>query len=85
MGEKFRICRDRLQPRDLARPPPTMRIGDGSSRAIILFRKLWVNGSTLRVRFPGGTAAEQAVAKEQAGWWIPQRQPALRFQQHAGR
>jgi len=28
-----------------------------------------MNGSTLRVRFMGGTAAEQAVAREQAGWW----------------
>ena len=28
-----------------------------------------MNGSTLHVRFMGGTAAEQAVAREQAGWW----------------
>jgi hypothetical protein len=28
-----------------------------------------MNGSTLHVRFMGGTAADQAVAREQAGWW----------------
>ena len=28
-----------------------------------------MNGSTLRVRFLGGARTEQAVAKEQAGWW----------------
>jgi hypothetical protein len=27
------------------------------------------NNSKLRVRFVGGTAAEQSVAREQAGWW----------------
>ena len=28
-----------------------------------------MNGSTLRVRFLSGTPAQQAVAREQAGWW----------------
>jgi hypothetical protein len=28
-----------------------------------------MNGSTLRVRFTGGTPNEQATAREQAGWW----------------
>jgi hypothetical protein len=28
-----------------------------------------MNGSTLHVRFMGGTPAQQAVAKEQAAWW----------------
>jgi len=28
-----------------------------------------MNGSTLRVRFLGGSSVEKAVAKEQAGWW----------------
>jgi hypothetical protein len=31
--------------------------------------KTWMNGSTLRVRFTGGTPNEQATAREQAGWW----------------
>ena len=28
-----------------------------------------MNGSTLGVRFMGGTANQQATAREQAGWW----------------
>jgi hypothetical protein len=43
--------------------------GRGPSRAVIEFRKLWVNGSTLRVRFMEGTAAQKALVKEQARWW----------------
>jgi hypothetical protein len=45
------------------------RRSDGVQRAIIVFRKLWINGSKLRVRFMGGTSAQQAIAKEQALWW----------------
>jgi hypothetical protein len=38
-------------------------------RAVLEFRKLWINGSTLRVRFLAGTPEQQALVKEQAGWW----------------
>jgi hypothetical protein len=31
--------------------------------------KTWMNGSTLKVRFMGGTPAQQARTREQAGWW----------------
>jgi len=41
----------------------------GPMRAIAIIRKQWINGSTLRVRFLGGTTAQQAIAREQAGWW----------------
>jgi hypothetical protein len=50
------------------RPQNTIRMG-GRTRAIMPIGKLWMNGSTLRVRFMGGTAAQQAKAKEQALWW----------------
>jgi len=70
MSEYLKICHDRLLPRDLVRPHQTMhRRDDNVLEAIILFRKLWVNGSNLRVRFMGGTPAQQAKAKEQALWW----------------
>lgn len=71
MGETMKICHDRLLPQDVAQPHHTMRVGDGATRAIIVFKKLWVNGSTLRVRFLSGTPAQQAKAREQAGWWTP--------------
>src|SRR3954447_5692942 len=41
------------------------------SRAAFFFRKLWPNGSVLRVHFLGGTAAQRAGAMAQAGWWTP--------------
>ncbi len=69
MNESLKICHDRLLSQDLLQPHHTMRASNGTSRAIIVFKKLWVNGSTLRVRFLGGTPAQQATAREQAGWW----------------
>ena len=41
----------------------------GRERAISPIGKTWMNGSTLKVRYMGGTTAEQATAREQAGWW----------------
>jgi hypothetical protein len=70
MPQQLKVCFDRILPRDMFRPQPTMRVG-GAPRAVIFFRKLWINGSTLRVRFMGGTPAQQAKAKEQANWWTP--------------
>ena len=64
--EKF--CTDRLLPNDQMRFQSTVRRG-GSTRAIMPIGKLWMNGSTLRVRFLAGTPAQQAKAKDQALWW----------------
>jgi hypothetical protein len=47
---------------------PTRRVS-GRVRAISPRGKTWINGSALKVHFMGGTPAEQAVAREQAGWW----------------
>jgi hypothetical protein len=65
-----RVCIDRVLPQDVRRPQRTLRSGS-MLRAVFEFHKMWVNGSTLRVRFLGGTAAEQALVREQAGWWTP--------------
>ena len=69
MADRPKVCIDRILPRDLMRLQPTRRVRGGGARAIAPIGKTWMNGSTLRVRFMGGTAAEQAVAREQAGWW----------------
>jgi Astacin (Peptidase family M12A) len=63
------ICFDRILPRELLRPRPTMSMRGGRTRAISPIGKTWMNGSTLSVRFIGGTAAERAKTREQAGWW----------------
>jgi len=68
MSERPKVCIDRVLPRDAMRLQPTVRRG-GRVRAIALRGKSWINGSTLSVCFRGGTSAEQAVAREQAGWW----------------
>lgn len=69
MADKPKVCIDRILPRDLMRFQPTTRGREGRVRAISPIGKTWMNGSTLRVRFVAGTPAEQAVAREQAGWW----------------
>jgi hypothetical protein len=69
MAERPKACIDRVLPRELMRPQRTARGPQGRTRAISPIGKTWMNGSTLRVRFIGGTAAEQKIAREQAGWW----------------
>jgi hypothetical protein len=69
LSNLVKICHDRLLPKDLVKPQQTLAVGDGTSRAIIVLGKLWVNGSKLHVRFMGGTPAQQAIAQEQAKWW----------------
>jgi hypothetical protein len=69
MAQRPKVCIDRLLPANEMRPQQTLRLG-GRVRAIVPIGKLWMNGTTLRVRFMGGTAKQQTTAKEQAGWWM---------------
>jgi hypothetical protein len=68
MTEHLKICFDKILPRDINRPHRALALGD-PMRAILVIRKMWPNGSTLGVRFMGGTHQQQALAQEQAGWW----------------
>jgi hypothetical protein len=56
----------------------TVRSG-GRTRAIMPIGKLWMNGSTLRVRFIGGTSAQREKATEQALWWTAHANLTLDF------
>ncbi len=70
-AKPLKVCIDRVLTQELFRHQPLMspaRRG-GPSRAVLEFRKLWPNGSTLHVRFMDGTASQRAKAKEQALWW----------------
>jgi hypothetical protein len=69
MDDPHKVCIDRILPRDLMRLQPTKRMRDGGRRAIAPIGKTWMNGSTLRVRFMGGTPTEQNIARQQAEWW----------------
>lgn len=68
MAQRPKVCIDRVLPMHEKRMQNTMRRG-GRVRAIMPIGKLWMNGTTLSVRFLGGTSAQQAKAKEQALWW----------------
>lgn len=89
------VCVQRALPEDALRFQPTVRSG-GRTRAIMPIGKLWMNGSTLRVRFIGGTPAQHAKVKEQAQWWTqfanlhfnfndaPDAEIRIAFDPHAG-
>jgi len=68
MAERAKVCTDRVLPQQVMQPQRIMK-SRGRERAISPIGKAWMNGSTLKVRFMGGSPAEQATAKEQAGWW----------------
>jgi hypothetical protein len=63
------VCIDRILPRELFRPQTTTPMRGGRMRGVAPIGKTWMNGSTLHVRFIGGSAAERTNAKTQAGWW----------------
>ncbi len=70
MGKRIlKVCQDRVLPQDLFKPQNTVRSRGGPLRAVFEFKKMWINGSNLRVRFMGGTQTEKAIAKEQSKWW----------------
>lgn len=75
---KPHICTDRVLPRDARRWAP-VAAGPQIARAIIVFRKMWVNGSTLRVRFLEGTDEQQKIAREQAMWWTEHANLSFEF------
>lgn len=80
MSKALKICYDRILPKDMFRPQVGIAVdAEGAARALIVVRKLWLNGSNLHVRFMGGTAAQQAKAREQAFWWTEHANLAFTF------
>lgn len=79
MPDDLKICHDRIVPQDLSRWQPTVRGRGNVTRAIIVLRKMWVNGSILRVSFMGGTDAQQTLVKQQAAWWTKHANLTFRF------
>ena len=75
--ERVHVCIDRVLPQQQMRPQRTVR-RNGRVRAISPIGKTWMNGSTLRVRFNGGTPAQQKLVRDQAGWWM--QHANLKFQ-----
>jgi len=63
------ICFDKLLPQDMTKPRPAQMMVDGRVRAISPKGKQWVNGSTITIRFMGGTTEQQAMVREIAPLW----------------
>lgn len=63
-----KLCFDRIITPELSRPQHVRNIA-GRPRAVIEFRKRWLNGSTLNVRFMEGNPDQQAQVIEEANRW----------------
>jgi len=63
----LKVCFDRVLPSDIRRFSQPR--GAGALRMAVLKAKKWPNGSTLRVRFLGGTSAQQKIVKQFAPQW----------------
>jgi Astacin (Peptidase family M12A)/Bacterial pre-peptidase C-terminal domain len=66
MSELPKVCCEKILPDELFTPLPPE---NGDARSAFEYKKMWINGTTLRVRFLDGTPQQQAIAKEQALWW----------------
>lgn len=62
------MCYDRILPQDLVKVQRTRMVG-GRQRAISLIGKQWANGSTLRIRFLGGTQDQRDMVRSIAPKW----------------
>ena len=63
-----RICYDKILPHEVNRPARVFMVGN-RLRAVFEFRKRWITGSTLSVRFMGGSQSQQDLVMQQASWW----------------
>lgn len=68
MAERTEFCVERWLSDDMERPAVQVR-RQGRSGAATPNPRLWAAGSTLRVRFVGGTPVQRHRAREQAQWW----------------
>ena len=81
---RLKVCHDRVLPEDMFRQQPLARPRSRDVfRAVLEFRKMWINGSTLRVRFMGGTAAQRASVREQAQRWTEHANLTFEFSEAA--
>lgn len=67
-----KVCFDRILPGELLRPHTgrMLRLANGPTRAAFQVAKLWPVGTTLKIRFLGGTPAQQSQVKQFAVNWI---------------
>jgi hypothetical protein len=63
-----KMCFDRILPGQLFTPRPIARVG-GRTRAVGPRGKQWVNGSTIKICFLGGTTEQQEMVRAFAPLW----------------
>lgn len=69
MAKAPKMCFDKVLPWDLQKPHRMRVDGTGKKSAISPVGKQWVNGSTIRIRFMGGTKAQHDMVKKHAPDW----------------
>ena len=69
MSKSQKICYDRILPNHMNRVQRTRMMGGGRVRAISPIGKQWINGSTIKIRFRGGTQDQQDLVKNIAPEW----------------
>ncbi len=69
MAKAPHICFDKLLPTEIGRPQATRMLAGGRVRAVSPKRKQWVNGSTITIRFMGGTQQQQDMVMQFAPQW----------------
>ena len=79
MSTAKHFCIDRVLPSELRRRMSFMSLGQGRTRALTPIGKLWINGSTLRVRFLGGTEAQHSQVRKHAPQWMQHANLKLEF------
>jgi hypothetical protein len=81
MATTDKVCFDRILPTEVLRPHTgVMRSLDGvPTRAAFQIAKLWTNGKVLRIRFLGGSPAQQAEVQQYAPQWTAQANLSFDF------
>ena len=81
MAVTDKVCFDRVLPAEVQRPRAGRMIvlAVGPTRAAFQIAKLWPNGSTIRIRFLGGTAAQRDQVKQHAVKWTAQANLKFEF------
>ena len=69
MAKAPHLCFDKVLPWEINRPHRMRVNGSGKVSAISPVGKQWINGSTLRIRFMGGSKDNQKLVKKHAPQW----------------
>ena len=81
MKAAHKMCYDRILPKNMNKVLRTRMVG-GRQRAISLIGKQWPNGSTLRIRFLGGTQDQQDMVTSIAPQWTQHANLNFEFTDH---